>query len=87
MVYRRVIQHLESPDQAGGGSMEVIMAWKPTGHAPVTRNSRRSPLADWTTASRATLIWLVVRVPVLSEQITVVQPRVSTEGKLHVIER
>ena len=25
-------------------------------------------------------IWLVVRVPVLSEQMTVVQPRVSTEG-------
>lgn len=27
-------------------------------------------------------IWLVVRVPVLSEQMTEVQPRVSTEGKL-----
>lgn len=27
-------------------------------------------------------IWLVVRVPVLSEQMTDVQPRVSTEGKL-----
>jgi hypothetical protein len=27
-----------------------------------------------------TLIWLVVRVPVLSEQMTVVHPRVSTEG-------
>lgn len=25
-------------------------------------------------------IWFVVRVPVLSEQITVVQPRVSTDG-------
>lgn len=29
-----------------------------------------------------THIWLVVRVPVLSEQMTEVQPRVSTEGKL-----
>lgn len=29
-----------------------------------------------------THIWLVVRVPVLSEQITEVQPRVSTEGRL-----
>ena len=26
-------------------------------------------------------IWFVVSVPVLSEQITVVQPRVSTEGR------
>lgn len=30
--------------------------------------------------SLRTDIWLVVRVPVLSEQMTVVQPRVSTEG-------
>lgn len=29
-----------------------------------------------------THIWLVVRVPVLSEQMTEVQPRVSTEGRL-----
>lgn len=29
-----------------------------------------------------THIWLVVRVPVLSEQITEVQPRVSTDGRL-----
>lgn len=29
-----------------------------------------------------THIWLVVRVPVLSEQMTDVQPRVSTEGRL-----
>ena len=49
----------------------------------MTLNSRRSPFADWTTARRATLIWLVVSVPVLSEQITVVQPNVSTDGKLH----
>lgn len=27
-------------------------------------------------------IWLVVRVPVLSEQMTDVQPKVSTEGRL-----
>ena len=49
----------------------------------MTLNSRRSPFTDWTTARRATLIWLVVSVPVLSEQITVVQPNVSTDGKLH----
>lgn len=30
-------------------------------------------------------IWLVVRVPVLSEQMTEVQPRVSTDGKLRTI--
>lgn len=42
-----------------------------------------SSLADCTTASLATLIWFVVSVPVLSEQMTVVQPRVSTEGRLH----
>lgn len=29
----------------------------------------------------ATLIWLVVRVPVLSAQITLVHPRVSTDGR------
>lgn len=29
-----------------------------------------------------THIWLVVRVPVLSEQMTEVHPRVSTEGRL-----
>lgn len=50
--------------------------------SPVTLNSCRQPLADWMTASRATLIWLVVSVPVLSEQITVVQPNVSTDGRL-----
>ena len=31
-------------------------------------------------SSCMTDIWLVVRVPVLSEQMTVVQPSVSTEG-------
>lgn len=30
-------------------------------------------------------IWFVVRVPVLSEQMTEVQPSVSTEGKLLTI--
>lgn len=33
------------------------------------------------THTLATLIWLVVNVPVLSAQMTFVQPRVSTEGK------
>lgn len=32
-----------------------------------------------------THIWLVVRVPVLSEQMTEVQPRVSTEGRERTI--
>jgi len=31
-----------------------------------------------------TVIWLVVRVPVLSEQMTVQQPSVSTEGSLRM---
>ena len=31
-------------------------------------------------------IWLVVKVPVLSEQMTEVQPRVSTDGKERTIE-
>jgi len=35
--------------------------------------------------TRQTDIWLVVRVPVLSEQMTDVQPRVSTEGRLRTI--
>ena len=30
-------------------------------------------------------IWLVVRVPVLSEQMTEVQPSVSTDGKLRTM--
>jgi hypothetical protein len=50
--------------------------------APVTVNSAKPSFADCMTATLATDIWLVVRVPVLSEQITVVQPKVSTEGKL-----
>jgi len=37
-------------------------------------------LTSWTT-----LIWLVVRVPVLSEQMTVVQPSVSTDGSFRTI--
>ena len=35
--------------------------------------------------SRATDIWLVVSVPVLSEQMTVVQPSVSTLGSVRTI--
>jgi len=35
--------------------------------------------------TRFTLIWLVVSVPVLSEQITLVQPRVSTLGRFLTI--
>ena len=35
--------------------------------------------------SLQTDIWLVVRVPVLSEQMTEVQPSVSTEGKLRTM--
>lgn len=43
------------------------------------------PSWEWESHRSLTLqtdIWLVVRVPVLSEQMTEVQPRVSTEGKL-----
>lgn len=38
--------------------------------------------ADRFTPTLVTHIWLVVSVPVLSEQMTEVQPRVSTEGRL-----
>ena len=51
---------------------------------PVMLYSVRLPEEPWRTAMRAADIWLVVRVPVLSEQITVVQPRVSTDGRLHM---
>lgn len=44
----------------------------------MTLNSARPAAVEDTTASFATDIWLVVSVPVLSEQITVVQPSVST---------
>lgn len=43
----------------------------PSGHPPTCRQH-----------TLTTLIWLVVRVPVLSEQMTVVQPRVSTLGRV-----
>lgn len=39
----------------------------------------------WTTANLTTVIWFLVKVPVLSEQITVVHPRVSTDGSLLTI--
>lgn len=44
--------------------------------------SQSPPAGECSTATRATLIWLVVSVPVLSLQMTVVQPSVSTEGRL-----
>lgn len=48
---------------------------------PVKLRWRSVPLApSATVASWTTLIWLVVSVPVLSEQMTVVQPSVSTDG-------
>ena len=49
---------------------------------PVTSRSTISPAVADSSTTFATLIWLVVSVPVLSEQMTVVHPRVSTEGKL-----
>lgn len=52
--------------------------------APVTRNSRSPAAGEASTARRATLIWLVVIVPVLSLQMTVVQPSVSTLGNLRM---
>uniref|UniRef100_A0A1L8D8G8 Uncharacterized protein n=2 Tax=Nyssomyia neivai TaxID=330878 RepID=A0A1L8D8G8_9DIPT len=51
---------------------------------PVSSNSRKllSPPSTFSkTNIRETDIWLVVKVPVLSEQITDVQPRVSTDGR------
>ena len=44
-----------------------------------------SPLTLCTTHKDLTFILLVVIVPVLSEQTTVVQPRVSTDGKVRTI--
>ena len=46
--------------------------------------SVRLPEPPFRTAMRAADIWLVVNVPVLSEQMTVVHPSVSTDGKLHM---
>ena len=46
------------------------------------RNSCSPPAGEASTARRATLIWFVVSVPVLSLQMTVVHPSVSTEGRL-----
>jgi hypothetical protein len=49
--------------------------------APATSSSRSAaPPSAPAVTSVTTLIWLVVSVPVLSEQITVVQPSVSTLG-------
>lgn len=50
---------------------------------PSTVNSCVSPLLM--TRNLATLIWFVVSVPVLSAQMTFVQPSVSTEGRLRTI--
>ena len=47
---------------------------------PVTRYSDSEP-SRARTAIRTHVIWLVVSVPVLSEQITVVHPSVSTLGR------
>ena len=51
--------------------------------APVTEKSRSPRAGLCSSARRVAAIWLVVSVPVLSEQMTVVQPRVSTDGRLH----
>ena len=50
--------------------------------SPVMERSESPTAGECNTATRATLIWLVVSVPVLSLQMTVVQPSVSTEGRL-----
>jgi len=52
---------------------------------PVTTCSAMSSGAERGYAIATTAIWLVVRVPVLSEQMTVVQPSVSTEGSLRTM--
>ena len=45
----------------------------------------KASTADNIQHTLATLIWFVVKVPVLSEQITLVQPSVSTLGKFLTI--
>jgi len=55
-------------------------AWELTEHPPSTPKPETPPAL-----TRQTDIWLVVRVPVLSEQMTEVQPRVSTEGRLRTM--
>jgi len=42
-------------------------------------------IVSYTIQTLQTDIWLVVRVPVLSEQMTDVQPSVSTDGRLRTI--
>jgi hypothetical protein len=47
-----------------------------------SKNQHRLLLNAWNAKlTLATLIWFVVKVPVLSAQITFVQPRTSTEGR------
>ena len=48
----------------------------------MTEYSCRPAEGDCSSAKRTAAIWLVVSVPVLSLQMTVVHPRVSTEGRL-----
>merc|ERR1719430_2464837 len=47
----------------------------------IVANSSKLPASSAKVKALQTDIMLVVRVPVLSEQITLVQPRVSTEGR------
>lgn len=61
-------------------SSPLIPGWG-RGHAPAPLSHPKTPPA----LTRQTDIWLVVRVPVLSEQMTEVQPRVSTEGRLRTM--
>lgn len=56
----------------------------------IRQHARRKPgkpeaQEDCLSLTLHTDIWLVVRVPVLSEQITEVQPRVSTDGRLRTM--
>ena len=87
--------HVASKDSMdavkAGAHCRAQLQESPTVHAvlkvfmagsPVMERSERPPPGECSTATRATLIWLVVSVPVLSLQMTVVQPRVSTEGRL-----
>src|SRR5277367_4575350 len=49
---------------------------------PSTSTSTKSLPASLRYTILLTLIWLVVKVPVLSEQITLQLPKVSTDGRL-----
>ena len=66
-----------SPSAVGVPPLQLSLASEHS--APAVRASRRAP--PWGTHSSFTVMRFWVRVPVLSEQITDAQPRVSTAGR------